>query len=75
MVENVIGDDVMAENDYQTQLDQLCNGDIDELVIKPDQFMDFQKVFQSYPSRSKIEGDAKHGGEIHYHLTKGSQES
>lgn len=53
MVEKVMGDDVMAENDYQTQLDQLCNGDIDELVIKPDQFMDFQRSFNPIPRVQK----------------------
>lgn len=65
----------MATNDYQTQLDQLHDGTIEEFVIKPDQFMDFQQVFQAYPYRSQIEGDAKHGGEIHYHLIRGSHES
>lgn len=65
----------MATDDYQNQLDQLCNGEIEQLVIKPDQFMAFQKVFQTYPNRSQIEGDAKRGGEIHYHLVKKSQES
>lgn len=65
----------MAENDFQSQLDQLHAGEIDEVVIKPDQFMDFQKVFQGYQYRSQIEGDAKHGGEIHYHLVRNDNQS
>lgn len=65
----------MAENNFQTQLDQLHAGELAELVIKPEQFMDFQKVFQGYQFRSQIEGDAKHGGEIHYHLVKSDHES
>ena len=61
----------MATDDYQAQLEQLRNGEIEELIIKPDQFMAFQKVFQAYPYRSQIEGDAKRGGEIHYHVVAG----
>ncbi|WP_295732083.1 hypothetical protein [uncultured Limosilactobacillus sp.] len=58
----------MTENDYQAKLEELHSGTIKELVIKPEEFMDFQNVFQTYQYRSQIEGDAKHGGEIHYHL-------
>ncbi|WP_251545285.1 hypothetical protein [Limosilactobacillus caecicola] len=58
----------MADNDFTAQLDQLHNGEIAELVIHPAEFLEFQKVFQGYQYRSQIEGDAKHGGEIHYHL-------
>lgn len=58
----------MADNDYRAQLDQLHEGTLKELIIKPKQFMAFQDVFQTYQYRSQIEGDAKHGGEIHYHL-------
>lgn len=65
----------MSEIDYQVQLDQLHAGKIKELIIKPEQFMDFQNVFQSYQYRSQIEGDAKHGGEIHYHLISERAES
>lgn len=60
----------MPDSDFAAQLEQLYEGQIDELVIHPDQFMEFQKVFQKYAYRSQIEGDAKRGGEIHYHLIK-----
>ncbi|KRN58112.1 hypothetical protein [Limosilactobacillus secaliphilus] len=60
----------MAEKDYETLLKQLHDGQIDELVVRPPEFMDFQKIFQASPYRSQIEGNAKHGGEIHYHLIK-----
>ena len=65
----------MPESDYPAQLDQLHAGKVKELIIKPEQFMDFQDVFQSYQYRSQIEGDAKHGGEIHYHLISERAES
>lgn len=65
----------MPEIDYQAQLDQLHAGKVKELIIKPEQFMDFQDVFQSYQYRSQIEGDAKHGGKIHYHLISERAES
>lgn len=58
----------MAEKDFAAQLEKLHSKEIAEIVIHPDDFMEFQKVFQKYPYRSQIEGDAKHGGEIHYHL-------
>lgn len=63
----------MAEKDYASLLKQLHDGTLDELVIQPPEFMAFQKVFQGSPYRSQIEGNAKHGGEIHYHLIKEGQ--
>lgn len=65
----------MADPDYAEQLEQLHSGQVDEIVIHPDQFMAFQQAFQKYPYRSQIEGDAKHGGEIHYHLIQKGTDS
>lgn len=63
----------MSDKNYEELVKQLHDGELDELVINPPEFMEFQKVFQASPYRSQIEGNAKHGGEIHYHLIKGDQ--
>jgi hypothetical protein len=64
----------MSEKNYEALLKQLHDGELDEFVVTPPEFMEFQKVFQASPYRSQIEGNAKHGGEIHYHLIKEEQE-
>lgn len=64
----------MGARDYESLLKQLHDGEIDEFVVMPPEFMEFQQVFQASPYRSQIEGSAKHGGEIHYHLIKEESE-
>lgn len=57
-----------TEDYYQEQLEKLHSGELDEIVIRPDQFMVFQRAYREYPNHNQIVGSAKHGGEIHYHL-------
>lgn len=53
--------------DYQAQLEALRQGEKEELVITPDEFMEFQKAYRNYQYKGQISGDARRGGEIHYH--------
>lgn len=61
------GSEPIAQKDYQAALDALYNEETDQLVIKPEEFMAFRQVFESYPNRSAIVGNAQHGGIIYYH--------
>lgn len=61
------GSELIAEKDYQAALDALYNEETDRLVIKPEEFMDFQRVFQGYANRSAIVGNAQHDGIVYYH--------
>jgi len=56
--------------DYQSGLDQLWNQEIDQLEVKPDEFMKFQEVFRNYGHRSQIRGEAQRGGTILYKLVR-----
>ena len=58
------GSELIAEKDYQAALDALYNEETDRLVIKPEEFMAFQRVYQSYANRSAIVGNAQHDGII-----------
>lgn len=58
----------MAEKDYRQLLDDLRAGKIEEFVITPEEFMQFQPIFHDYEYRTQIVGKAERGGELHYHL-------
>lgn len=56
--------------DYLAKLEQLRKGKIDELIVTPDDFLDFQTAYRTYQFKTQITGDAHRGGEIHYHRVK-----
>lgn len=56
--------------DYQSKLDQLWDQKIDQLEVKPDEFMNFQEVFRNHSHRSQIRGEAQRGGTILYKLVQ-----
>lgn len=60
----------MAAKDYRQLLEDLRAGKIEEFVVTPEEFMDFQPIYHDYEYRTQIEGKAERSGELHYHLIK-----
>ncbi|KRL52592.1 hypothetical protein [Furfurilactobacillus rossiae] len=55
------------DDDYAAELEQLKNGEIEELKVTPEHFMKFQTALMNVPYRQRIVGQADRGGEITYH--------
>ena len=64
------GGKFVAAKDYRQLLEDLRAGKIEEFVVTPAEFMDFQTIYHDYEYRTQIEGKAERGGELHYHLIK-----
>ncbi|MDO4903926.1 MAG: hypothetical protein Q3959_06675 [Limosilactobacillus sp.] len=60
----------MADENYEQKLDDLRSGALDEFVVTPEDFAEFQRVYHAYPYRTQIEGKADIGGKVTYHLIK-----
>ena len=54
--------------DYENLLEQLRQGEITELTVTPEEFMDFQPVLMKYRYRKSIVGQAQKGGGLVYHF-------
>ncbi|USS92926.1 hypothetical protein M8332_04770 [Fructilactobacillus ixorae] len=52
---------------FTAQLEQLQNGDLQELTVQPDQFFIFQQAFMDYPTRKRVVGTAQENGVVVYH--------
>ena len=61
------------DKDYGQLLQQLRSGEIKQLEISTDEFMDFQKVLMEYSHRKKVIGKAKRGGGAIYHYEHESE--
>ncbi|WP_178198255.1 hypothetical protein [Ligilactobacillus sp. Marseille-Q7487] len=59
--------------DYQELLEKLRTNEIQDLLIKADEFMTFQPYFMNYSHKKNIVGKALRGGDILYHYDDGSQ--
>lgn len=51
---------------FEEKLQKLANGDIKELKISANEFMDFQAALMNFPQRKRVVGKALHGGTIIY---------
>ena len=51
----------MAAKDYRQLLEDLRAGKIEEFVVTPAEFMDFQPIYHDYEYRTQIEGKAERG--------------
>lgn len=56
-----------TKSDYTALLNQLRDGEIKELTIKPDEFFNFQQAFMDYETRKRIIGNAGDHGIVVYH--------
>ena len=52
--------------DYETLLNDLRDGKIDEIEITPETFPAFQQVWRDFPSQNRIRGIAGKGVHIKY---------
>ncbi|GBG95423.1 hypothetical protein LFYK43_18820 [Ligilactobacillus salitolerans] len=59
--------------DYHELLEQLRHGELSELEISTDEFMDFQKVLMEYSHKKKVIGTAKRGGGVSYQYASNDQ--
>ncbi len=48
-------------------MEQLKDGELDEFVVKPDEFMDFYPAFTKFEFRKRIVGKADKLGILTYH--------
>ncbi|HAT53828.1 MAG TPA: hypothetical protein DCW31_00995 [Lactobacillus sp.] len=55
---------------YAAKLEQLKNGEIEELKVTPKDFMDFQSALMKVTFRQRVVGEADRGGEVTYHYQK-----
>lgn len=56
-----------TKSDYTALLNQLRDGEIKELTIKPAEFFLFQQAFMDYETRKRIIGTAGDQGIVVYH--------
>ncbi|AYF92404.1 hypothetical protein D7I45_02320 [Apilactobacillus bombintestini] len=56
----------MADKNYTELLNDLKDNKISELVIKPDEFTDFQVAFMNFDTRKRVVGKASQNGIITY---------
>lgn len=59
----------MKEN-YEDLLQQLVDGKIKTLVVKPENFNDFWQAFEKSDARNEITGTAAKGGVITYRFSE-----
>ena len=52
--------------DYETLLNALRDGEIDQIEITPENFPAFQKVWRDFPSQNRVRGIAGKAGHIKY---------
>ncbi|TPR40840.1 hypothetical protein DY124_00040 [Apilactobacillus micheneri] len=57
---------MINEQKYTELLNQLKNNEISKLVIKPDEFLDFQVAFMNFDTRKRVSGKASENGIITY---------
>lgn len=55
---------------YQQALNDLLSGQVSELVIAPEEFNEFRKVWEQLPQRKEIVGSAQRNGTVIYHLSE-----
>ncbi|KRM74641.1 hypothetical protein [Secundilactobacillus collinoides] len=55
------------DKDYTKMMEQLKDGELDEFVVKPDEFMDFYPAFTKFEFRKRIVGKADKLGILTYH--------
>lgn len=57
--------EITTEN-WTRQLDNLVNEEIDELIVKKGDFMEFREVWLVHPEKKQVYGTASLGGDILY---------
>ncbi|MFT8669332.1 MAG: hypothetical protein ABF778_06265 [Liquorilactobacillus hordei] len=58
------------EETFKDKLEKLANGEITEIKITAENFMDFQEAFMNFPQRKRVVGIAGHNGQIIYHFER-----
>lgn len=57
-------------NKFEELLEQLASGEIAELKVSNDEFFLFRDVWMKREDRTKIVGEAAHGGHVIYRYSK-----
>lgn len=58
--------DLMVENPYESLLEQLKSGEVNELIVDQADFMTFREVWKTHEDRTKFVGEAGLKGKIIY---------
>ena len=58
------------DKDYLSLLQQMREGTVTELEVKPEEFMDFQAALIQLEFRQRIVGAADRGGVVTYHYDR-----
>ncbi|MFD1124302.1 hypothetical protein ACFQ22_02845 [Lentilactobacillus raoultii] len=65
--------DEKAAPNYEKQLAQLEAGEIDKIVIHPEEFMTFQAAYMNFDKRKRLIGTAGQGGVVTYVFERDEQ--
>lgn len=68
MIVHKRGDSMTEE--FTDKLQKLAEGELEEIKISADDFMDFHEAFMNFPQRKRVVGIAGHKGEITYHFER-----
>ncbi|EEI19131.1 hypothetical protein [Lentilactobacillus hilgardii] len=60
--------------DYKKLLNQLESGEIEKIIVHPEEFMTFQTAYMNFGKRKRIIGTADQGGVITYVFERDEQE-
>ena len=58
----------MSHEEMEKQITELVDGQIQELLVKKEDFMTFRTIWLSHPRKDEIIGEAKLHGEVVYRL-------
>lgn len=56
-----------VDKDYTKMMEQLKDGELDEFVVKPDEFMSFYPAYMNFEFRKRVIGKADKLGILTYH--------
>lgn len=62
----------MTNESLELQLEKLIEGELTEMVIAKENFMQFREIWMNHIQKDHIIGEAKHNGEVVYRFRTNS---
>lgn len=57
----------MDNSQIEENVEKLVRGEMEEIIIKKEDFMKFREIWLNHPKKNSIIGKANHYGEVSYH--------
>ncbi|MEG0288400.1 MAG: hypothetical protein RR548_01050 [Carnobacterium sp.] len=54
----------MESGEMANEVEKLINGDLKELLVAKEDFMQFREIWLNHEKKDQIIGEAKHNGEV-----------